>query len=219
MDNKKAISLAVLGTGIAIFAGTTAYIFSTTFRKAINSLIPKKKVKCGASFLFIGDSNTKADFSYADQLLNFCSNAKIKKIAENGKNTQWMYEQLMAEFKNGKKYDVVAILAGSNDISGGMPLERTKENLNAMYEIARWMGAIVVAIAPPNKDFYEPYTQSQRYKLLELVEWLSKNPNTDYFINWHKITSRKDYFLSDNLHPNKIAHHILLNELIKKIIA
>ena len=219
-NKKKIISYAVLTTGAAMFVGTAAYVFSTTFRKAVNKLL-SKKVKPNSKFLFIGDSNTKATFSYADQLKKEFPEAKITKIAENGKNTSWMYKQLLDKFYKNEKYDVISILGGSNDISAGVPLNETKMNLDAMFAIASKMADLVVAISPPNKNFYEPYTDEQRKKLDELVDWLSKNKNVDYFINFHRITNRKDYFLpSDNfLHPQAAAHAELLNEFKQKVIA
>jgi len=221
MENKKKIiSYAVLVTGTAMFVGTAAYVFSNTFRKTINKILAKK-VKPNSKFLFVGDSNTKASFSYADQLKKAFPEAQITKIAENGKNTSWMFNELKKELYKNEKYDVIAILGGSNDISGGRPLNETKVNLDAMYSIANRMADLVVAIAPPNKDFYQPYTNEQREKLDELVDWLSKNKNVDYFINFHRITNRKDYFLpSDNyLHPQAVAHTELLNEFKEKVIA
>lgn len=216
--NKKTLSLVVLATGTAVFLGATAYIVSNRFRRTVNSLL-KKKIKCDSNFLFIGDSNTKANFSYADQLKQSCPNANIKKIAENGKTTEWMLSELMKEYKQGKKYDVIAILGGSNDISGGRPINEITRNLNAMYEFARRMDAVVVGIAPPNKDFYDKYSEEQRNKLSELVDWLAKNTNVDYFINFYKITERKDYFLDDLLHPNQMAHRVLLQQFQQKLIA
>lgn len=216
--NKNILPLVVLATGTAVFLGATAYIVSNRFRRTVNSIL-KKKIKCDSNFLFIGDSNTKADFSYADQLKKSCPNANIKKIAENGKTTQWMFDELMKEYKQGKKYDVIAILGGSNDISGGRQLNETTRNLNAMYDIAKRMDALVVGIAPPNKDFYDKYSKEQRDKLSQLVDWMAKNTSIDYFINFYKITERKDYFLDDLLHPNQAAHRVLLEQFQQKLIA
>jgi lysophospholipase L1-like esterase len=217
-DNKKILNIVVLATGLAALSGTAAYILSNRFRKAVNSVISKKKVGCGSTFLFIGDSNTKASFSYADQLKKFCPDSNIKKIAENGKTTKWMFDELMKEYKSGRKYDVISILGGSNDISGGRPLDEIERNLNSIYYLAKRFSNVVVAVAPPNKAFYPNYTDEQRKKLDDLTKWISKNPEPDYFIDFYNITNRKDFFLADNLHPNTNAHNVLASQFTSKII-
>lgn len=49
-----------------------------------------KEVTCNSKFLFIGDSLTAYDRSYADQLKDICPSATIKKIAVDGAKTNWM---------------------------------------------------------------------------------------------------------------------------------
>ena len=47
--------------------------------------------------------------------MNYCKNPKNKKIAQSGAKTSWMLPKLRSEL-DINKYDVITILAGSNDI-------------------------------------------------------------------------------------------------------
>jgi hypothetical protein len=173
----------------------------------------KKSTKKINSILFIGDSNTFANFSYADQLKKIFPNLLIKKIAKNGANTQWMSEQLRDELKK-YKHDVVAILGGSNDIYGSGKIDGAKKNLDEMYSFAHTVGSKVIAITPPNKDFYENKTDAKQNLLSELVDWIMSNKKADYKIDFHKITNDKSFFSKADgyLHPQSNAHKLLADE-------
>lgn len=170
------------------------------------------------SILFIGDSNTAANYSYADQLKKDFPNLTIKKIAKVGEKTDWMKSELEKELKNNK-YDVVAILGGSNDIYAGRKLDSTKNDLDYMYNLIHTKGAKVLGVTPPNKDYYVSKTEDKQEKLFDLVDWMKKNKNIDYLVDFHKITSDKKYFSSGDgyLHANSSAHKILKQESINKI--
>lgn len=221
MKIKQNIPYIVFGIGVAALAGAATYVLSESFRNSVGKVLGKKKVGCNSKFLFIGDSNTKTNWSYADKLKSICPNAVVVKLAENGMNTSWMLNKLTEELSSGKKYDVISILGGSNDIYGGMSLDKTEQNLNDMYDLAKRSGAITVAIAPPNKDFYDGRTDEKQVKLYDLVKWMAANKKPNYFINFHKLTNNKQYFTqADNyLHPQSNAHAVLLNEFKKRILA
>lgn len=174
-----------------------------------------KKIK---SILFIGDSNTVFDFSYADQLKKLYPSIRIKKIAKNGATTDWMLEQLKNEL-NTTKYDAVSILGGSNDIYNGVDLNITKYNLDAMYSLAKSKGMKVIAITPPNKNFFKNRTEQKQNSLIDLVNWIGSNNKKDYFINFWDITNNQSFFISSDgyLHPQENAHKIVADSLYKKI--
>lgn len=217
-------------TGIIVLAGLSAvgliYYFTkpnkskNTFTKdnstKDNSTKDDGKVK---SILFIGDSNTVASWSYADQLRKQFPNLKIKKIAKVGKKTDWMKKQLSDELKSGNKYDLVAILGGSNDIYALGKNDSAKINLNEMYKMIRNSGSKVLAITPPNKDFYTKKTDQKQKSLFDLVDWIKGNNNADYKIDFHKITADRKYFSSSDgyLHANASAHKILQQQTSNKI--
>lgn len=170
------------------------------------------------SILAIGDSNTAANFSYVDQLQKHFPEIKIKKIAQNGANTSWMKSQLQQELQNNK-YDVISFLGGSNDIYGGVNLDTTKSNLDYMYQLSHSKGSKVIAISPPNKDFYANKTDQKQSMLSDLVNWLSSNKNVDYFIDFHKMTNNKNLFSSADgfLHPQSGAHAVLENQIKQEL--
>lgn len=217
---KKIPNYILIGAGLVIFAGVAIFVFKDKIKSAIDKVIVKK-VKPNSKFLFIGDSNTKANFSYADKLRKEYEEAEVHKLAENGKKTEWMYNELKKLHDSGQTYDVISILGGSNDISAGVWLYKTKSNLNNIFNLAKKMAKIVVVVSPPSKDFYTKFTDKQREELNELVKWLSENKQVDYFIDFKKITSRKDYFSEsdDYLHPQSIAHDELYKVFKEKVIS
>jgi hypothetical protein len=170
------------------------------------------------SILFIGDSNTAANFSYADQLKKDFPNLTIKKIAKVGEKTDWMKFELEKELKNNK-YDIVAILGGSNDIYAGRKLDSTKSDLDYMYNLIHSKGSKVLGVTPPNKDYYVNKTEAKQKQLYDLIDWMKSNKNIDYLIDFHKITSDKKYFSSGDgyLHANSSAHNILEKQAIDKL--
>lgn len=170
------------------------------------------------SILFIGDSNTAANYSYADQLKKDFPNLTIKKIAKVGEKTDWMKSELEKELKNNK-YDVVAILGGSNDIYAGRKLDLTKNDLDYMYNLIHSKGSKVLGVTPPNKDYYINKTEAKQKQLSDLIDWMKSNKNIDYLIDFHKITADKKYFSSGDgyLHANSSAHNILKKQAIDKL--
>lgn len=177
-----------------------------------------RKSKPVSSILFIGDSNTAANFSYADQLKQRYPKLTIKKIAENGAKTDWMFNQLNSELQNNK-YDVVSILGGSNDIYGAGRTDVAKRSLEAMYKLAHARGSKVLAITPPNKNFYVSNTDQKQAMLADLVSWIKNNKNTDYVIDFHSITNNKSFFNSSDgyLHAQAPAHSVLAGQTAQKL--
>lgn len=198
-SNKKIITGIVIG-GIAV--GLAMIYFSK-----------KNKSKGVSSILFIGDSNTFANFSYADQLKKSFPNLTVKKISKNGAKTDWMKLQLATELKNNK-YDVVAVLGGSNDIYGGQTINFSKNNLDDIYKLIHDKGSKVLAITPPNKDYYVNKTEAKQKMLFDLVGWMKNNKNIDNLIDFHTITANKNFFNSSDgyLHANSSAHKLLADK-------
>jgi len=177
-----------------------------------------KKGKPVNSILFIGDSNTNANFSYADQLRQRNPRLTIKKIAMDGAKTDWMFNQLNSELQNNK-YDAVSILGGSNDIYALGKTDGAKRALDAMYNLVHARGSKVLAVTPPNKDFYVSKTDQKQALLYDLVDWIKNNKNTDYVIDFHKITNNKSFFNSSDgyLHAQAPAHSILADQTAQKL--
>lgn len=178
----------------------------------------RKKSDKVTSILFIGDSNTAANYSYADKLKKQFPNIDVKKIAKVGEKTDWMKNQLQNEL-NKKDYDIIIILGGSNDVYALGKTDSAKQNLNAMYDLIHSKGAKVIAVTPPNKDFYVNKTEAKQKLLFDLIDWMKSNKKIDYLIDFHKITSDKKYFSPSDgyLHANSLAHEILANSVKNKL--
>ena len=210
----------LIGLGSFVVTLTLFYLF-TKDKNKVNVVKNKGNINTTdkeTSILFIGDSNTVSSYSYADQLKKMFPNLKIKKIAKVGEKTDWMKTQLTNELKNNK-YDVVAILSGSNDIYALGKIDSTKKNLDAMYKMIHDSGAKVLAVTPPNKDFYTKKTEQKQKLLYDLIDWMKNNKNIDNLVDFHKITSDKKYFSSGDgyLHANSSAHKILAEQTKQKL--
>ncbi len=176
------------------------------------------KISCNSKFLFIGDSTTAGASSYADKLKENCPDISIKKLAKSGEKTDWMLDQFNEEIKTGVKYDVITILGMSNDIFARQSIDKTKVNLQAMYDKAKQMGAKVVAITAPNKSFYSATKEIHRTLINELTDWIKNNKSVDVFIDLGAMSSDQKLFASDNQHLNGTGHEMLKNEFVKKVL-
>lgn len=166
-------------------------------------LYNRKKSNQIKSILFLGDENTLTDFSYANKLEKSFPNIFIKKIAKEDATTEWMSEQLRDELKK-YKYDVVAILGGSNDVYDLGKIDRAKKNLDEMYSFAHTVGSKVIAITPPEDLSKSKNKTEEKLLLSDLVDWIMKNKIADYKIDFHSISN-----------TNKNEAHELVAEKIK----
>lgn len=190
--------------GIALGAGVIIY-------RRVNN-----KSFCDKKILFIGDSTTAGDSSYADRLRQDCPGIRIKKLAKVGEKTDWMLDQWTEE-KENHKYDIVSVLAGSNDIFARLSIEKAKQNLQRIYDEAKATGAKVVAITPPNKSFYTPTTDKHKRLIAELTEWIGKNKSVDVFIDLGALSNDRNLFASDMQHLNSTGQKMLKDEFYKRV--
>jgi hypothetical protein len=88
-----------------------------------------------------------------------------------------------------------------------------------MYKLAHSRGAKVLAVTPPNKDYYVNKTNQKQALLSNLVAWMYGNRNIDFLIDFHKITADKSFFNSSDgyLHANANAHSVLASQTAKKL--
>lgn len=179
----------------------------------------KKSLK---SILFVGDSNTFYPWSYANQFMTKYPSIKAKKISKIGVKTDWMLTELKKELATNQ-YDVVCVLGGSNDIYGGSTVEKAINNLSAMFGLIKKSGALPIGITPPSKDYFTRKKANLNEMLDDLLNWYSSGwafkSGLGRWIDFKLITSNKKYFASKDgyLHPQKEAHTILLNEVVKNI--
>jgi hypothetical protein len=199
----------LIGT-IALIGGYLLLTSATT-KKASKPLLSGKK----NNLLFVGDSNTFNDWSYADKIKSVLKdNVNVTKLSKWGESTNWMIKNLPEQLKKDK-YDFIAVLGGSNDIyGGGITLDKTKENLLAMDKMIKDSGAKSVFITQPSKKFFKQNTSEKQAKLDELVSWMKKQ-DFDYLLDFYSILDRASLFKSDMRHANSDAHKILADLYIK----
>jgi hypothetical protein len=212
VDNKTKIWLVGLGAGTLVLGALVI-----AYNKEVKMFsMGGYKFDCSKSYLFIGDSNTAGSTSYADQFMSFCQNPKNKKIAKSGAKTSWMLPELEKELAVNK-YDVVTILAGSNDIFARLSINDAKANMDKMFQLAKDNGAKVVSITPPYKGHF-PRTTDKHWKLIgEWNEYLRKHPIPSKYIDFSSIVQDKSLFASDNQHVNKTGHGVLKDAFIKTL--
>lgn len=193
---------------IKVIGGTLALV--GLYVLLTSSTTKKKSLK----LLFIGDSNTDNNYSYADKIKKRFPNLEVKKIAKGGQGTKWMLENLEKDLKDNK-YDIITFLGGSNDVyGGGVPLQTTKDNILKIRKMISDNGAKAVLVTPPNKKFYSKNTAEKLKNLSDLIAW-EKQQDFDSIIDFHDITDKLDLFNTDLRHPNSDAHVILADVFIK----
>ena len=105
---------------------------------------------------------------------------------------------------------VVVIALGANDGLRGLPLVQMRENLNAMIETARAVGAKVLLAGirlPPN---YGPYAVAFHASFGEIARQ-QKIALLDFLLA--PIATKQIYFQADNLHPTAAAQPLILDHV------
>ena len=95
---------------------------------------PKKNV------LFIGDSlSNGVGYTWNYELAEKYPNWSVKHITKAGESTSWMLNQLVAELSS-KKYDLVFIYGGTNDMFSLVSIDQTLDNFKKMIDIVKRQG-------------------------------------------------------------------------------
>jgi hypothetical protein len=174
----------------------------------------KKKV------LFVGDSQSANEWSYANQLLK---SGLIHKDSLNkavgGSTTSDILNQLNGALKKGVKYDIINIMGGGNNAGDQDDGSKAKSDLQSMYGIAKNHGAIVVAISNPNKNWTnkEWSVKKTNNKIAQFVN--DNPPNTDIVIDANNpdIFKVKEYE-KDRVHLNNFTNTLLKRVWINKVL-
>tara|TARA_A100001011_G_C14000633_1_gene711227 strand:+ start:76 stop:699 length:624 start_codon:yes stop_codon:yes gene_type:complete len=108
------------------------------------------------------------------------------------------------------KPKIVILELGANDGLRGLDLNQTKNNLSQMVNLIKKIGAKTLLIGiriPPNygqrysKKFYNQFEEIASEKKIVLLPFMFKG-----------FGKKKEYFLEDQIHPNKAAQKkILIN--------
>lgn len=207
---------------VIVLATITAYL--VFFKKKGKSLSTSNKANCNSSFLFIGDSLTAYDQSYADQLTQFCPNINIKKIAQVGQKTDWMLQQLITELQNNK-YDVISIWGGVNDIYARNQIIDAESNLQQMYDLAKKSGSKVIALTVIPTRTYNISTDQTVNLTKDLNKWILSNNIPDATVDVNSILNdgndgtKSKYLQSDTLHINTVGQSLIANDFKNKVIS
>lgn len=220
MDSKRIWT--AIGIGSVIGALAIGIISLTSKRGGITHRLNRKS-RCKKRYLFIGDSLTVYNPSYADQLKSVCKDINYKKIAVGGKRTDWMLNELTNELQK-EKYDVITIWGGVNDVYSLVPIEKIKSNLNAMYKMAKRKGAKVVAVTIVPTATYNLATPNYINRTDQINKWIRSNKDVNKVVDAYKVLSdghkatKPEYLQPDSLHLNSAAHKAIMNEYLRKVI-
>lgn len=162
--------------------------------------------------LFMGDSQTAmSSISYAYKLLrNGVVDGNV--AAKGGANTS----KILSMMRNAidDNYDVVCILAGSND-AWRKTAEVSAKNLTSMYNLAHQHGALVIAITNPTKRHT---TDPSKFPGADkIAEWIRSQNISDFVVDAHLLTQDRSNFLGDRIHFNQRGQNIIYAE-VKQIL-
>lgn len=168
----------------------------------------KKKLRV----LFLGDSQTAmSSISYAYKLLrNGVVDGTV--VAKGGANTK----QILAMMRNAidDSYDVVCILAGSND-AWRPTAEVSAKNLTAMYNLAHQNGALVIAITNPTKKHTKDPSKFPGAD--PIAQWIRTQNISDFVVDAHSLTQDRSNFLGDRIHFNQNGQNIIY-DAVKQVL-
>lgn len=162
--------------------------------------------------LFMGDSQTAmSSISYAYKLIrDGVVDGNV--VAKGGANTS----KILSMMRNAidDSYDVVCILAGSND-AWRKTAEVSAKNLTAMYNLAHQHGALVIAITNPTKRHTKD--PSKYPGADKIAEWIRSQNISDFVVDAHLLTQDRSNFLGDRIHFNQNGQRIIYSE-VKQIL-
>ena len=116
----------------------------------------------------------------------------------------------LAQALNAHHPAIVIIALGANDGLRGLPLAQMRDNLNAMIEASRAIGAKVLLAGmrlPPN---YGPYASEFAGSFAETAR-RKKSALLDFLLA--PVAANPVYFLPDNLHPTADAQPLILDNV------
>ncbi|UCV17185.1 arylesterase [Ferribacterium limneticum] len=108
------------------------------------------------------------------------------------------------------KPTIVVIALGANDGLRGLPLGQMRDNLNAMVDASRAVGARVVLAGmrlPPN---YGPYA-TDFFASFKSIAQAKKAPLVDFLLE--PLNTQPQLFQADNLHPLAAAQPLILDHV------
>lgn len=177
-----------------------------------------RKYSCKNSFLFLGNSITAYSNGYVEMMKEKCPNSRIKKISKVGAKSDWILNEYKKELDTGAQYDVVNILIGINDIYARQSIEKTKQNIQEILNLAKQNKSKVVFITPPTLKYYSKTKPIHLQLAKDLQTWVSKNKGIKYVVDITKDTDNTALFSKDLLHLNNSGHKVIFNLYNKKVL-
>jgi len=177
---------------LPIAVAGAAYLYYARYER-------KKYLKQIRRVLFLGDSQTVPNSSYAD-LVSSAMNWEYNKVAMVGAKTDWILDKYRERIE---PYDAVIVMIGGNDVWGTGKADSAIANLSQLKSLARSRNQTLIFVSPPSKSFYSTdSTKLSEYN--RIGQWMRQNG--DLFVDGTSITSNPSLFASDKLHLNNQGH-------------
>jgi lysophospholipase L1-like esterase len=199
---KKIITIIAIGV---ILIGVTSFVLARR----------KNKPSCKDKILFLGNSQTANSNGYVERLQKHC-NSNFTKISKVGAKSDWILQAYKDEVAKGNKYDWVSIMIGGNDIFARKSIEKTKKNLDELFDLIKENKSKILVMSSPTKLYYNKTDETHLELADDLEKWLDTNKKVDKFIPITKLTESEELFASDNLHLNSKGQEVIFQELLKK---
>jgi GH24 family phage-related lysozyme (muramidase)/lysophospholipase L1-like esterase len=185
-------------------------------RSILNEIITEKRSNRKVRVLFVGDSQTAADWSYAHLLLR-SKQIEGKIVARNGASTSAVLTMLQNNISN--KYDVVSIMSGGNDGAAKSPNNAIR-NFDAMFKLVQNAGAKLVVITNPTKTFVGPgdaYYKKGGYPSNDKIsDWLQSNTPANVVIDTGDFSEID--FTKDHVHLDSDAHKKIASQWKRQVL-
>jgi GH24 family phage-related lysozyme (muramidase) len=185
-------------------------------RSILNEIITEKTSDKKLRVLFVGDSQTAADWSYA-RILVRSKQIDGTIVAKNGASTSAILTMLQNSLSD--KYDIVSIMGGGNDGASKSPVNAIR-NFETMFDMVRNVGAKLVVITNPTKDFVTPgdaYYRKGGYPANDKIsDWLQTQTSADVIIDTGDFTEID--FTKDHVHLDSDAHKKIASQWKRQVL-
>ena len=220
----------IIYSSITLFSGVLAYFLLKKVVKIDNVFLPKKV----DNILFVGDSITaefykgkRVTWVYSSLIKDQLTDKTIDILAEGGKRTEWMLENLPTQLKK-RKYDRVYIWGGVNDMFSATTIPQAIANVQAMVDlVVKQGGKAYVIVGYDTKSFmpdsllkttdYVPTKEGMialKNRYLEYQKELPKKIKNAVIVSAFNLSSSMN---ADGIHPTPQAHKIIAEEILKNI--
>ena len=193
------------------------------FKKIINLISEAEKQK---NVLFVGDSLSTGDYTWNKILAKIHPEWKVDYLTKGGVQTKWMLNELSDKL-NDKKYDLVFIYGGTNDMFGSIDkkpqdiykdkmINKALSNIQSMVNLINQSGAKAIVFSGYDAD--EVMTKSTKFcddlcmrkgreRMVEFQQALKNISNAEII----PIVQADSSWTNDGIHPGGSGHQIMAN--------